>query len=614
MKVFVSSTYEDLKEYRQAVRDAILGLKNQPLMMEHFITEGEPPNEECLKRVEESDVVIGIYAYRYGSIPPGEKISVTEQEYWHAVKKKKRIFCFLLHSDADWPEKFRDDTPKLKEFRGRILTDHYVKFFKSPAELRSLVTEALASLMPLEIESVLDRVLEDAREKSESIDAKRKLKLIDGLVTANENKMLNNEALISSVKLIASDFTAFNPSLTPKIIHYTKNLLVGHLRINEFIELANKFTQKLKLRNFIKKFAVLSVLFVIAGLVLGIFSYRFDWFNARSTYLAGRSSDSRDVVKWLINKVDEMNESVAANPKNLQAIIALGFAYEIDPKDRRIYSYLEDMLRTIRKNASRQDIALEQLISNKSNLDEISNFIEYEPINELRTKLNDRIHIVKDSTDAIHLLANLKLQEQDSTMSDTLILKGYRNLFQKYQRYIDNKDIEPKTNKFENTVTDFQHLKAISQADTATINEKLQLWKKFHDTQRSSPEKSYARSEVTKLNEHISEFASISDENKFITCKNVVELNPQGKSIRFSGGNICAWAQVHAPRSEQVYFKWYANGEHYHTFSVRVDRNLEPGYRVHSAKNYSSEYTGKQEVRLYNSQNQLIGRRVFYVG
>ena len=171
MKVFVSSTYEDLKEYRQAVRDAILGLKHQPFMMEHFIPEGDPPNEECLKKVEESDVFVAIYAYRYGSIPPGFKVSVTEQEYWHAVKKKKRIFCFFVHSDVDWPIQFKDDIQKLKEFRGRILTDHYVKFFKSPAELRSLVTEALATLLPLEIESVLDRVLEDAREKSESISA-----------------------------------------------------------------------------------------------------------------------------------------------------------------------------------------------------------------------------------------------------------------------------------------------------------------------------------------------------------------------------------------------------------------------------------------------------------
>lgn len=112
----------------------------------------------------------------------------------------------------------------------------------------------------------------------------------------------------------------------------------------------------------------------------------------------------------------------------------------------------------------------------------------------------------------------------------------------------------------------------------------------------------------------LKEYASIADEDKFFACRSVIDLNPHGRADRFSPGNICAWAQVRAPRNEQVYFKWYANGEHYHTFSVRVDHNLEPGYRVHSAKNYGAEYRGQQEVRLYNSQNQLIGRRVFYVG
>ncbi|UCE05506.1 MAG: DUF4062 domain-containing protein [bacterium] len=82
MKVFVSSTYEDLVEYRQAVKDAIIAKQHVPIMMETLIPEGEnPPKEECLENVDEADIFIGIYAYRYGFIPKGDKLSITEQEY-----------------------------------------------------------------------------------------------------------------------------------------------------------------------------------------------------------------------------------------------------------------------------------------------------------------------------------------------------------------------------------------------------------------------------------------------------------------------------------------------------------------------------------------------------
>ncbi|MCU0645620.1 MAG: DUF4062 domain-containing protein, partial [bacterium] len=87
MNIFVSSTYEDLKEYRSAVRAAILELGHTPIMMEDFIPSGYLPKEECCRLVEKSYVFIGIYAHRYGYIPGGDRVSITEQEYLHAKKK-----------------------------------------------------------------------------------------------------------------------------------------------------------------------------------------------------------------------------------------------------------------------------------------------------------------------------------------------------------------------------------------------------------------------------------------------------------------------------------------------------------------------------------------------
>ena len=64
--VFVSSTSEDLREYRIAAREAVLAVGLRPEMMEYFAAAGGGPLGECLGRVSPCDVVVVIVAERYG--------------------------------------------------------------------------------------------------------------------------------------------------------------------------------------------------------------------------------------------------------------------------------------------------------------------------------------------------------------------------------------------------------------------------------------------------------------------------------------------------------------------------------------------------------------------
>ena len=67
--VFISSTYEDLTEYREKARDAVIKANCHPKMMEYFEAGGNPPLETCLKKVRPCDVLVVILAFRYGWIP-----------------------------------------------------------------------------------------------------------------------------------------------------------------------------------------------------------------------------------------------------------------------------------------------------------------------------------------------------------------------------------------------------------------------------------------------------------------------------------------------------------------------------------------------------------------
>ena|SRR5215475_15305293 len=57
--VFVSSTYEDLKEHRKAVRDALHRLETIVRGMEDFGSKTKTPKDECLKAVQSCKVYIG---------------------------------------------------------------------------------------------------------------------------------------------------------------------------------------------------------------------------------------------------------------------------------------------------------------------------------------------------------------------------------------------------------------------------------------------------------------------------------------------------------------------------------------------------------------------------
>jgi hypothetical protein len=66
LRIFISSTAVDLREYRVKVRDAVLRLENLPIGMETFSARGGEPAGECMRLAAEADAVVCIVAHRYG--------------------------------------------------------------------------------------------------------------------------------------------------------------------------------------------------------------------------------------------------------------------------------------------------------------------------------------------------------------------------------------------------------------------------------------------------------------------------------------------------------------------------------------------------------------------
>jgi Domain of unknown function (DUF4062)/NB-ARC domain/MalT-like TPR region len=147
LKIFISSTYLDLISYREVVTNALRKQGHDVIQMEFFAAREEEPNKVAKSELRKCDVVVGIYAHRYGSIPDENDYSITEQEYWHAKSRGKPVFCFIVNEDQPWPPKMMEREPekvdKLNKFIEVIRKEKTVDFFTTPENLASQVSAAI---------------------------------------------------------------------------------------------------------------------------------------------------------------------------------------------------------------------------------------------------------------------------------------------------------------------------------------------------------------------------------------------------------------------------------------------------------------------------------------
>ena len=146
MKAFISSTYVDLVEHRKATAEALDRLDQQVGRMEIFGARPEEPSKACFAEIDDCDLFVGIYAYRYGFVPKGSDISITEEEYDYAKRHNKAVFCFQIDEDHPWPPKMIEDglgKSKLVRFKAKLGAGLVRDTFRTPEDLAYKVAAAL---------------------------------------------------------------------------------------------------------------------------------------------------------------------------------------------------------------------------------------------------------------------------------------------------------------------------------------------------------------------------------------------------------------------------------------------------------------------------------------
>ncbi|MBS9716755.1 DUF4062 domain-containing protein [Pseudohalocynthiibacter aestuariivivens] len=145
-QVFISSTFEDLREERRAVQDLVISTGDFPVQMESFPAADEDQFEFIKSLIDQCDYYVLIIAARYGTVAD-DGMSYTEKEYHYAASKGVPVLV-MLHSNrgsiaTDKSEETPEGKERLRKFIEEVSKGRLRKTWDSIGVLKLAVREAL---------------------------------------------------------------------------------------------------------------------------------------------------------------------------------------------------------------------------------------------------------------------------------------------------------------------------------------------------------------------------------------------------------------------------------------------------------------------------------------
>jgi hypothetical protein len=152
-RIYLSSTFVDLKAHREAVCRQLRRMQHDVIAMEDYVARDDRPAAQCLRDVAGSELYVGLFAWRYGFIPPQDNprgLSVTELEYREAEARSIPRLVFLLDDSALWPPPMLDSQSgdgdggrRIRELRRELALERLASIFTSPEDLSAKVAAAV---------------------------------------------------------------------------------------------------------------------------------------------------------------------------------------------------------------------------------------------------------------------------------------------------------------------------------------------------------------------------------------------------------------------------------------------------------------------------------------
>jgi hypothetical protein len=148
LRIFLSSTGQDLETYRTEVREAIEEIEGWTCAhMEGYGAVDAAPADHDRSQVARCDLLIGLIGLRHGSRPPGEERSFTECEYDAAVGQGVPRLMFVVPDDFPVAGNLREEDAwwqRQQAFRARVRRERVVAEFDDPDLVAKRVVDAIS--------------------------------------------------------------------------------------------------------------------------------------------------------------------------------------------------------------------------------------------------------------------------------------------------------------------------------------------------------------------------------------------------------------------------------------------------------------------------------------
>lgn len=266
-QIFISSTFRDLIDERQAVLKAVLELDHMPAGMELFPAADDTAWQLIKDVIDSSDYYALIIGGRYGSLDE-EGIGYTEKEYDYAVSTKKPVIP-LLHANPDALARDKTEVDpeaweKLKKFRSKVEGKHTCVYWSTVHELKAQLIVGLTANFkrhPATGWVRADQVPSEANIR-EVLSLRKKVSTLEAEIKrirteappGTENLMHGSDTIALKFRFTADPGTYLERKSYKAVIHPTWDDIFGGVApilINE----ASEFQLRTAFRRYFEQFA-----------------------------------------------------------------------------------------------------------------------------------------------------------------------------------------------------------------------------------------------------------------------------------------------------------------------------------------------------------------------
>jgi len=252
LQVFISSTYTDMLEERQAAVEAILSSGHIPAGMELFSAGNESQLEVIKRWIDESDIYLLILGGRYGTIEPTSGLSYIQIEYDYAAFKKKIPFFSVVINELALEEKTKkygiqviehDNPEKYKNFRD-IVTGKMCKFFDDVKDIKIAIHQTLSEyqlkynlpgwVCGKDIQNAEEFIKQNSKLLTENSKLRKQIELINSKLSS-ETRLINGY----TIEQIKNTLESFEVTIDKEIVEKSKDIKTNVLEV--FVLSKDKF-------------------------------------------------------------------------------------------------------------------------------------------------------------------------------------------------------------------------------------------------------------------------------------------------------------------------------------------------------------------------------------